>query len=62
MLVNLNAALASLLANNTVAACGSLQAFIDLVKSQNGKAITVIDANTLIAAARQIRAVIGCIP
>lgn len=62
LLVQLNATLASLQNNQLVAACGSLKSFIDLVDSQRNKAITSSDADYLIAAATQIRAVIGCTP
>jgi hypothetical protein len=62
LLVQLNTALAGLQNNHPVVACGALEAFIDLVSAQSGKAISVSDANYLIAAATQIRAVIGCTP
>jgi HYR domain-containing protein len=60
LLVKLNAALKNIQRNNTGAACGELQAFINLADAQRGKAITVGDADSLIAASTQIRAVIGC--
>ena len=62
LLFQLNAVLTSLQANNTVAACGSLKSFIDLVNGQRNKSISAADADYLIAAAKQIRAVIGCTP
>jgi len=60
LLVKLNVALKKIQSNNTGAACGALQAFINLVDAQRGKAVTAGDADSLIAAATQIRAVIGC--
>jgi hypothetical protein len=41
-------------------ACGNLGAFINQVQAQSGKKITVSQANELIAAAQQIKAVLGC--
>lgn len=60
LLADLATELASLAANDTTATCGSLQAFIDLVSAQRNKSISTSDADLLIAAAMQIRAVIGC--
>lgn len=60
LLAKLDAALASIQASNGNAACGSMQAFIDLVNAQRNKALSATDADALIAAATQIRAVIGC--
>jgi len=60
LLATLNAVLASLKKNDLVSACGSLQAFIDSVNAQRGKSISSSDADFLVAAATQIRAVIGC--
>lgn len=60
LLVKLNAALKHIQSQNSPPACGELQAFINLVKAQEGKAINPSDANALITAATQIRAVIGC--
>jgi hypothetical protein len=37
-----------------------MHAFIDLVNAQRNKALSATDADALIAAATQIRAVIGC--
>jgi len=62
LLANLNAALACLKKNDLLCACGSLQSFIDLVNAQRNKSISSSDADALIAAATQIRAVIGCTP
>ena len=62
LLFQLNSTLASLQLNNYVAACGSLQSFIDVVNAQRNKTISSSDADFLIAAANQIRAVIGCTP
>jgi HYR domain/PLAT/LH2 domain len=62
LLFQLNTALAGLQYNNSVVACGALKSFIDLVNAQRGKAISISDADYLIAAATQIRAVIGCNP
>jgi hypothetical protein len=60
LLVNLNASLAGLMANNTSTACGALQSFINLVNGQRDKFITSSDADYLVGKATQIRAVIGC--
>jgi hypothetical protein len=60
LLSQLNAVLASLNNNDLQAACGALQSFINLVDAHKGHAISVSDANMLIAAAQQIQAVIGC--
>jgi hypothetical protein len=60
LLFQLNATLANLQNSNLAAACGSLQSFIDLVNAQRNKTISSADADYLIAAANQIRAVIGC--
>jgi hypothetical protein len=43
-------------------ACGTLGAFINQVKAQSGKSIPAGTASSLIAAAQQIEAVIGCKP
>ena len=45
---------------NYAIVCGQLGAFINETRAQSGKKLTVAQANTLIAAAQQIRAVIGC--
>ena len=60
LLSQLTSALAMLQSNNLAAACGSLQSFINSVASQKGKMISPSDADQLIAAAKQIEAVIGC--
>jgi hypothetical protein len=62
LLMSLNTALMGLQNNKPNPACGSLKSFIDLVLAQQGKAISSSDADYLIAAATQIRAVIGCYP
>jgi hypothetical protein len=47
--------------NGSVAnVCNQLNAFINQTMAQSGKQLTVAQANQLIAAARQIEAVIGC--
>ncbi len=45
---------------NIITACNLLNAFINEVRAQTGKAITVDQANQLIAEANQIKAVSGC--
>ena len=45
---------------DTTTACNSINAFINEVNAQSGKALTVAQANQLIAAAQQIRAALGC--
>jgi hypothetical protein len=62
LLFQLNTTLESLQSNTLDAACGSLQSFINLVDGQRNKTISSSDADSLIAAANQIRAVIGCTP
>jgi predicted negative regulator of RcsB-dependent stress response len=62
LLAKLTTALEKLQSNNTAAACGRLQSFINDVNAQRGKDITASDADALIAAATQIRAVDGCAP
>jgi hypothetical protein len=62
LLFQLNATLTSLQSSNLVAACGSLESFIGLVDAQRNKTISSSDADLLITAASQIRAVIGCTP
>ncbi len=51
---------ADLSANNTAQACLDLTSFINHVKAQSGKQLTVGQATQLIAAAKQIQAVLGC--
>jgi hypothetical protein len=62
LIAKLTTALGKLQSNDTAAACGPLQSFINEVNAQRGKDITVSDADALIAAATQIRAVDGCAP
>ena len=53
-------ALDDLNANNDVAACNALQAFIDAVAAQSGNQIPEVDANALIVAAQAIILALGC--
>lgn len=62
LLMQLANTLATLEKNNLTAACGSLNSFINSVYAQRNKSISSNDADYLIAAATQIRAVIGCNP
>jgi len=62
LLMQLDNALGNLQNNNLTTACGSLYSFIGLVSAQKNKTISPSDADYLIAAATQIRAVIGCNP
>jgi hypothetical protein len=55
----LQTALAALLAGNKSGACSALQSFIDHANAQSGKALTAAQAESLIAAARQIKTVIN---
>lgn len=48
--------------NNNVAACGSMQSFINSVEAQRNKKITSAQADELIAAAQQIMTALGCAP
>lgn len=59
-LQNVLAALNAAQGGNATGACGMLGAFINETSAQSGKKLTVAQANQLIAAAQQIRAVIGC--
>jgi uncharacterized hydantoinase/oxoprolinase family protein len=59
-LQNVLAALNAAEDGNATSACGQLGAFINETSAQSGKKLTEAQANTLIAAAQQIRAVIGC--
>jgi hypothetical protein len=59
-LQNVIAALNAAQGGNATNACGQLGAFINETQAQSGKKLTVAQANILIAAAQQIRAVIGC--
>ena len=54
------AALTAAGANNIGTACNQMGAFINAVQAQSGKKLTVAQANQLIAAANQIKAVLGC--
>lgn len=47
-------------AGNTASVCNQLGAFINETQAQSGKKLTVEQAGQLIAAAEQIKAVIGC--
>jgi hypothetical protein len=47
-------------AGQTATACSELTDFIGHVQSQSGKGLTVSQANQLIAAAKQVQAVLGC--
>jgi hypothetical protein len=60
LLVKLLAALKQIQDSNAPAACGELRAFADLAEAQRGKALSTSDADSLIAASTQIRAVLGC--
>jgi hypothetical protein len=62
LLMQLNSVLSSLQNNNLSSACGALNSFIDTVNAQRNKSISTADADLLVAAANQIRAVIGCTP
>jgi hypothetical protein len=54
------AALIAARANDTGTACNQMGAFINAVQAQSGKVLTVAQANQLVAAANQIKAVLGC--
>ena len=58
--VKLNAALKAVNAGQTGTACSDLADEIGQVQSQSGKGLTVSQANQLIAAAKQVQAVLGC--
>lgn len=53
-------ALAAANGGDVVAACGKLGSFINEVKAQSGKALTMAQANQLIAAANRVKASLGC--
>ena len=53
-------ALSALNAGDIGTACSDLTAFINQVTAQSGKKLTVAQANQLISAATQIKAVLGC--
>jgi hypothetical protein len=59
-LQNVLDALTSAKAGDKASACKKLDAFIGEVQAQTGKALTQADADSLIADARRIKAVIGC--
>src|SRR5229473_3036358 len=56
----LQAVQADLADNNTAQACSDLTSFINHVQAQSGKHLTVSQANKLIAAATNIKKVLGC--
>jgi hypothetical protein len=56
----LQAVQADLANNNTAQACSDLTSFINHVQAQSGKHLTVSQANQLIAAATNIKKVLGC--
>jgi HYR domain/FIMAH domain len=56
----LNPALKAINAGQTATACSDLTDFIGLVQSQTGKRITTSQATQLVAAAKQVQAVLGC--
>jgi hypothetical protein len=58
--VKLNAALKAVNAGQTATACSDLSDFIGQAQSQSGKGLTVSQANQLLAAAKQMQAVLGC--
>jgi hypothetical protein len=58
--VKLNAALKAVKAGQTATACSDLSDFIGEAQSQSGKGMTVSQANQLIAAATNIKKVLGC--
>jgi hypothetical protein len=59
-LANADAALTAAQAGDLATACGLLNAFITEVQAQSGKKITAAQASQLLAAATQIKAVLGC--
>jgi hypothetical protein len=56
----IQAAINALQVNNNGAACSSLNAFVNEVQAQSGKKLTVAQANQFIAAADNIKALLGC--
>lgn len=54
------ASLDAMKANSTAKACDQLDDFIDKVRGKSGRAITVAQSDQLIAAAIQVRLVLGC--
>jgi len=59
-LQNANAALAAANAGDIAGACNLMAAFINEVNAQSGKALTSAQASQLLAAANQVRSVLGC--
>jgi tetratricopeptide (TPR) repeat protein len=59
-LQNAQDALTAVRSGNKSSACNLMASFIIEAHAQSGKALTVAEANQLIAAARQIRATLGC--
>jgi hypothetical protein len=57
---NAQNALIAARAGNRSSACNSMLAFISEAQAQSGRALTVSQANQLIAAARQVRITLGC--
>ena len=53
-------ALAAAQGGNLAAACNQMDAFINEVRAQAGRSLTVTQAGQLIAAATNIRSVLGC--
>jgi hypothetical protein len=61
-LAKLQAALAGLMTNPKISACGSMQDFINLVQAQTSKKLISADTGaSLITDAKRIRTVIGCL-
>ena len=60
LLAKLNNALAKIASADTNGACGQLGSFINEVNGKRGGDISASDADALIAAATQIKAVLGC--
>jgi hypothetical protein len=52
--------LTAITVGQTASACSELSDFIGFVQSHTGKGITQSQASQLIAAARQVQAVLGC--
>jgi hypothetical protein len=59
-LQNAQDALTAARSGNKSSACNLMASFINEAQAQSGKALTVAQTNQLIAAARQIRATLGC--
>ena len=53
-------ALGAASAGNVATACSKLGSFINEVQAQSGKALTMAQANQLVTAANQVRAILGC--